>query len=114
MTQTLLDAQVEFEREFKSVRHDPKAERVIYLFTGGTVEDPLKTPPPVLCSTHDLAVEMWLQAARTATNDRANTVLTWRAPPRFLKFQMTMTGKHNQDRVVTDRYCVYSEVAFSL
>lgn len=131
---TLLDAQVEFEREFKSVRHDPKAEKVLYLYGGGLVDDPIKTPPPCLCSTQDMAIALWLLSARHAAmppwdNSKAKelwpgiapmafgsrpAILTWRALPKMLKFQMTMTGKHNQDRVVTDRYAVYSEAAFSL
>jgi hypothetical protein len=124
---TLLDAQIEFEREFKSVRHDPKADTVLYLYSGGVVG--AKDTPPCLCSTPDMAIQLWREAAIQACGrwcldteaERAKghvtgkmADLTWRALPKMLKFQMTMTGKHNQDRVVTDRYAVYSEVAFSL
>lgn len=122
MTQTLLDAQVEFEREFKSVRHDPKAPKVLTLYSGGVVD--AKATPPCLCSTQEMAIELWAIAAReqirhqfvaaVADDTRRRLDLTWRTAPKILKFQMTMTGKHNQDRVVTDRYAVFSEVAFSL
>lgn len=126
---TLPEAQAEFEREFKAVRTDPSARDVLHLYSGGVVPD-IKTTAPCLCSSEELAIELWRHTAGFAmmdwygnlTADKRKTwplkqreiVVVWRQPPKIIKFQMTMTDLKKQDRVVTDRYTVYCEVAFSL
>lgn len=119
---TLPEAQAEFERQFNRVAHDHNIADVLRIYSGGTVPD-IKTTAPCLCSTEELAIELWLRSAtnerRVAAMRRAEATnrdftLTWRQPPKMTKLQMTMTDLKKQDRVVTDRYAVYCELAFSL
>lgn len=76
-------------------------------------------PPPVLCISEELAVELWQRAALDLTEelvgegDPKKFRLTWVEEPRTMMFRMTLQDASGAQRIASNRFAVYSVLAIS-
>jgi hypothetical protein len=114
---TLEEACNEFESFFGAVRNDPIAP-LPTIICSGALGLPDK-PPPVLCATADLAIDLWHRTAFNFAEENADSeslkgfVLTWIEEPRLMKFRMTLQDEMSAHRVAIARFCVYSVLLIS-
>lgn len=76
-------------------------------------------PPPVLCISEELAVELWQRAALDLTEELVGDEspkafkLIWVEEPRVMMFRMTLQDASGAQRIASLRFAVYSVLAIS-
>jgi len=114
----LAEAIAQFESRFKAVvnfqsgqeRPDaaPNGEKYRTVCPGGIRSE--GEPFPALCISENVAAVLWLQAAAQLAGK--SKTLYWRTPPELQSFQMTEADARQTQRVVANRYVIYSRMAF--
>lgn len=110
----LKTARREIEKQFREVRVESNLKECSIICSGA-----LMLPGeliPCLCVNERLAVELWRKTFErnlSAAFPTLPRVLIWRVPPQLKTFQMTMQGTDQQQRLVSPRFAIYSEAAFS-
>lgn len=113
---TLDDARDEIELRFCGASYDPVSQRRLdstIVCSGALGQDGY--PPPVLCATRELAVELFRRTMSDHIDDVTKgtahrRILTWIDEPQVLKFLMTIQEVSKAHRVASARYAVYSRV----
>lgn len=113
---TLEEAVSQFEAQFGTVTEETKAEEPGTILCTGAIGLP-DYPPPVLCATEALAVDLWLRnaddylaewASDHSVEKASDIALIWLTPPRVQKYKMTLQEVGGGHRIATSRYAVYS------
>ena len=108
------DARGEIEERFCGVSIDPisprKPDSVIVCSGALGIAG---QPPPILCATQDLAIELFRRTLNdyvddVTQHDAHKRILTWITEPQILKFVMTIQEVSTAHRVASSRYAVYS------
>jgi hypothetical protein len=99
------EATAALEREFGAQYNvkDRKADLTIAVISGGTVNTVID-PAPALCHSRELAVKLWLSAAR-AVLDGEPKLKSWAmSQPVVDTWNMTLSDARNTHRVTMKRY----------
>lgn len=105
----LSDAINEFQSMFASVSTREKQQEdkdVLVTWSGGQRKS--SETSAALYATKDLALEAWLNVARSFATDR-KAVLEWVLKPELLEYQITIADRHGQHRLVNNRFAVKSQ-----
>lgn len=110
----LRSAWSELQTKFKQVRTDSNLSDYVAICSGGWTKP--KELIPCLCISEEIAVDLWRKTFDEFLSTVFPTfprVLIWRSPPIMRRFTITMQGADQQHRLVSPRFAVYSEAAFS-